>query len=71
MVHCPPGAAVPAHGRIVACELEEKWPEIGRPHWQAAGVADQIDLRIGAASSTLAGMHSRHGSQIQRRRPMI
>lgn len=48
--------ALPAHGRLVACELEEKWTRIGRPYWRAAGVSDQIELRIGTATETLACM---------------
>lgn len=46
--------ALPAHGRLIACELEEKWTEIAKPYWKAAGVSDRIDLRIGPASQTLA-----------------
>ena len=50
--------ALPAHGQLIACELKEKWTEIGKPYWRAAGVSDQIDLRIGAASHTLAGRYT-------------
>ena len=50
------GTAVPKHGRVVACEKDEKWPRIGSPYWHAAGVADRIDLRIGPAADTLADM---------------
>ena len=47
---------MPPHGRVVACEKDEKWPRIGSPYWHAAGVADRIDLRIGPAADTLVGM---------------
>ncbi len=45
--------ALPEDGEIVACDISEKWTSIGKKKWEAAGVADKIDLRIGAASETL------------------
>lgn len=45
--------AVGPGGRIVACDIEPKFPAIGRPYWEKAGVADRIDLRIGPALATL------------------
>ncbi|MFX0576905.1 O-methyltransferase [Nocardia nepalensis] len=41
-------------GRLVTCDISEKWPMIGVPYWERAGVADRIDIRIGDAKSTLA-----------------
>ena len=43
-------------GRLTCCDLSEEWTDIGRRHWQAAGVADRIDLVIGPAAETLAGL---------------
>ena len=40
-------------GRLVGCELEPKWPAVGKPFWQAAGVEEIIDLRIGLAAETI------------------
>ncbi|MGD2120033.1 MAG: class I SAM-dependent methyltransferase [Chromatiales bacterium] len=40
-------------GKLVACDINEEWPEIGRPYWRQAGVEDKIDLRIGPALQTL------------------
>jgi len=45
--------ALPADGRIVACDISEEWVSIGRPFWQRAGVADKIEVRIGPAIETL------------------
>src|SRR4029453_11033482 len=45
--------ALPTGGRLVACDINEEWTNIGRDHWRQAGVADRIDLRIGPASETL------------------
>jgi O-methyltransferase len=53
--------ALPAAGRLVTCDLTDRWPAIGRPYWQRAGVADRIEVRIGDARDTLAGMLA-HGA---------
>jgi predicted O-methyltransferase YrrM len=45
--------ALPPGGRVLACDIDEKAPLVGRPHWERAGVADRIDLRIGPALATL------------------
>jgi predicted O-methyltransferase YrrM len=45
--------ALPDDGRIVACDLNEEWTAIARRHWQKAGVAHKIDLRLAAATRTL------------------
>ena len=38
--------ALPAEGRIVACDVSEEFTNVGRPFWKEAGVADKIDLRL-------------------------
>ncbi len=45
--------ALPAEGRIVACDINEEWTSIGRAYWRRAGVAHKIDLRIAPAVETL------------------
>lgn len=47
--------ALPEDGRIIACDVEEAEPflKLARAHWQEAGVAHKIDLRIAAAEQTL------------------
>jgi len=45
--------ALPADGELIACDINEEWTSIGRRHWQEAGVADKIDLRLGPAADTL------------------
>jgi len=45
--------ALPEDGRILACDINEDYVNIGKPHWQAAGVIDKIDLQIGPALRTL------------------
>jgi predicted O-methyltransferase YrrM len=45
--------ALPADGRIVACDVSEEWTAIARRYWQKAGVAAKVDLRLGPATATL------------------
>jgi predicted O-methyltransferase YrrM len=45
--------ALPDDGMIVACDVSEEWTAIARRHWQAAGVAHKIDLRLAPALVTL------------------
>jgi caffeoyl-CoA O-methyltransferase len=43
-------------GRLLCCDVSEEWTSVAREYWKRAGVADQIDLRIGPAAGTLAGL---------------
>ena len=45
--------ALPADGRILACDVSEQWTAIARKYWLEAGVSAKIDLRIAPALSTL------------------
>ena len=45
--------ALPGDGRIVACDVSERWTSIARRHWRAAGVAHKVDLRLAPALGTL------------------
>lgn len=45
--------ALPPEGKVVACDISEKYTAIARPYWEQAGVADKIDLRIAPALDTL------------------
>ncbi len=45
--------ALPPNGKIIACDVSEEYTSIARRYWQAAGVADKIDLRIAPALTTL------------------
>lgn len=40
-------------GRLIACDINENWVNIGRKYWQEAGVAHKIDFRFGKATRTL------------------
>ncbi|HEY6424953.1 MAG TPA: class I SAM-dependent methyltransferase [Pseudonocardiaceae bacterium] len=43
-------------GRVVACEIDPKPLEIARSHWERAGIADRIDVRLGDAKETLRAL---------------
>lgn len=45
--------ALPAGGKIIACDVNEDWTAIARRYWEAAGVSHKIDLRLAPALQTL------------------
>lgn len=53
--------ALPPSGRLLTCDVTERWPAIGSPYWKRADVADRIELRIGDAAATLAGLADEWG----------
>jgi predicted O-methyltransferase YrrM len=45
--------ALPDDGRLLACDINAAYTAIGRPHWEAAGVAHKIELVLAPALATL------------------
>jgi caffeoyl-CoA O-methyltransferase len=45
--------ALPEDGELLACDTSADYTAIGRPHWQAAGVAHKIELVLAPALATL------------------
>ena len=45
--------ALPADGKVLACDVSEVFTAMARPYWQRAGVADRIELVLGPALATL------------------
>jgi predicted O-methyltransferase YrrM len=45
--------ALPADGRIIACDINDEWTSVARRYWREAGVDRKIDLRLGPALATL------------------
>lgn len=43
-------------GRLLCCDVSEEWTKIARAHWERAGVAHKIELRIGPAADTLRSL---------------
>ena len=48
--------ALPADGRLVACDVSAEWTAIAQRHWRAAGVAERVELRLAPALETLAAL---------------
>lgn len=42
-------------GRLLCCDVSERWTALAREAWSEAGVEDRIELRIAPAADTLAG----------------
>ncbi|MEV0263459.1 class I SAM-dependent methyltransferase [Streptomyces sp. NPDC050617] len=53
--------ALPAGGRLVTCDIDDRWPAFGADYWRRAGVESRIDLRIGDANDTLAKLLADEG----------
>jgi predicted O-methyltransferase YrrM len=54
--------ALPADGKVIACDVSEEWTAIGRRFWEKAGVSARIDLRLGPAAKTLDGLLASGGA---------
>jgi O-methyltransferase len=48
-------------GRLVTCDITDRWPMIAMDYWRRAEVADKIDVRIGDATTTLTKLISEYG----------
>lgn len=48
--------ALPKDGRVVALDVSKEWTDIARKHWQEAGVAGKIELRLAPALDSLANL---------------
>jgi predicted O-methyltransferase YrrM len=48
--------ALPADGRIVACDRSDQWTRVARRYWAEAGVASKVELRLGAGVDTLGAL---------------
>ena len=47
--------ALPPDGRLLCCDINREWTAIAESAWEAAGVADRIELRLGPAIESIAG----------------
>jgi O-methyltransferase len=54
--------ALPTGGRVITCDITDRWPAIGTEYWKQAGVADRIDVRIADATETLTALRSELGA---------
>jgi predicted O-methyltransferase YrrM len=54
--------ALPADGKVVACDVSEEWTAMARRYWEKAGVAGKVDLRIAPALQTLDALVAAGGA---------
>ncbi|HLX01699.1 MAG TPA: class I SAM-dependent methyltransferase, partial [Trinickia sp.] len=54
--------ALPRNGSVLACDVSEEYTAVARRYWEAAGVANKIDLRIGPALETLAALRAQNAA---------
>lgn len=47
---------LPSDGRLLCCDVNAEWTAIGKRHWERAGVAGKIELRLAPALETLRSL---------------
>ena len=47
---------LPETGKLIACDITDRWHDTAQKYWQKAGVAHKIDFRLGAALETLGNL---------------
>ena len=45
--------ALPADGKVLACDISDEYTSVGKTYWRRAGVAEKIELMIAPAMQTL------------------
>ncbi|MET7300535.1 class I SAM-dependent methyltransferase [Embleya sp. NPDC005575] len=55
--------ALPPGGRIITCDINERWTKIARRYWERAGVSDRIELRLGDGAQTMVNLLAEHGPE--------
>jgi O-methyltransferase len=56
------GAALPADGRLITCDVSEEWTGIARRYWAEAGLGGRIELRLAPALDTLRHLMVERGA---------
>jgi caffeoyl-CoA O-methyltransferase len=54
--------ALPPDGKLICCDVSEDYTTVARGHWEKAGVAGKIELRLGPARDTLDGLIAAGGA---------
>jgi len=49
-------AALPAHGRVTTLEIDQESAAVARRHFDASPIGDRIELIVGDALETIAGL---------------
>ncbi|MCI0400887.1 MAG: class I SAM-dependent methyltransferase [Gammaproteobacteria bacterium] len=45
--------ALPAEGRLIACDINEEWTAVAQRYWRQAGVAEKIELVLAPGLNTM------------------
>lgn len=45
--------ALPADGKLVACDINNAWASIAKQYWRKAGIENKIEFRLGAAEEIM------------------
>jgi predicted O-methyltransferase YrrM len=56
-------SALPADGKLIACDVSEEWTYVARRYWGEAKLSDRIELRLGPAAETLAALLRESGAE--------
>jgi predicted O-methyltransferase YrrM len=48
--------AIPLHGRIFACDINDDWTRVARKYWEEAGVLNKIALHVAPALQSLQAL---------------
>jgi predicted O-methyltransferase YrrM len=54
--------ALPADGKLICCDVSEDYTAVARRHWDKAGIAAKIELRLGPAIDTLDALIAARGA---------
>jgi len=54
--------ALPAEGKVIACDVSEEWTSMARRYWEKAGVAKKIELKLAPALQTLDALVAAGGT---------
>ncbi len=52
--------SLPVDGKVYAFDVSEDWTNIAKKSWQAAGVANKIELKLGPADQSLQALLDQH-----------
>jgi len=52
--------ALPKDGKIIACDVSEKWTTLAKSFWKEAGVSEKIELNLAPALKTLDNLLEAH-----------
>ncbi len=53
---------LPSDGHVITCELSPRHAQVARSNLQRAGVAERVEVRVGAALDTLAQLKATHSA---------